>query len=421
MISALVRPFSLALLTGRADPPPRRSAFLRRPVNWGPIKHVDLVRIGYALLAVLLLLTTVDDLLPMNMRARLSPGGARHLPDSYIYLTALCYSLPVALCDRFPLAAWRVAIVMLPMSISVMKALDAPGGEGLTYTPPMIAMYLLVLFHAARRSDREVPFAIWLVSMAYMWIANDSVMGVSAVIFAAPLALGYNVRARASTSDKLARVAQDKKIAEAAQAVLEERARIARELHDVVAHHMSVIAIQAEAVPLKARGDARQLEEGLAEIRVMSVEAIAELRQVLGVLRDQEGRTETAPQPGLDRMEELVAHAQAAGLAVTLERSGEMDVPPAVGLSAYRIVQESLSNVMRHAPGASVAVKIVRTPYDLRVRVANGPGTRVGGPSGAGHGLIGMRERVALLGGTLETGPGVYGFKVAARLPLEDS
>ncbi|MFC7721339.1 sensor histidine kinase [Nonomuraea recticatena] len=119
-------------------------------------------------------------------------------------------------------------------------------------------------------------------------------------------------------------------------------------------------------------------------------------------------------------MDELVANARTAGLAVLVKRSGELDgLPKAVEVSAYRIVQESLSNAMRHAPGSTVAVELVRDDH-LRIRVTNGPASRPGGPRGAGHGLLGMRERASLLGGSLETGPMEGGgFEVKAVLPLE--
>jgi signal transduction histidine kinase len=409
VISALLRPVQLALLTGRADPPPPRSRFLRFPVRLGRIQRLDLVRIGAALLAWYALTVTVDQLQHLNRVLRVETG-VWPVTDLSIYITGLAVAVPIAICDRWPMGAWRLAILLLPQVVSTTSALY-PGDEGFSYPPALVVMYVLVLYVVARRQERGVLVAIWLISVGLLLVIDRGAT-VGVAVLAAPLLIGYNVRGRKSTAVELAQVSQ-------AQAVLEERSRIARELHDVVAHHMSVIAIQAEAVPLQARGDAARLEQGLAEIRTLSLEAISELRQVLGVLRDEQGRTDTAPQPGLDRLEELVANARGAGLRASLERGGSMRVPPAVGLSAYRIVQESLSNAMRHAPGARVTVRVTRTPAELRVRVSNGPGVRPGTQAGAGHGLIGMRERVAVLNGTLEAGPSAYGFKVEARIPLE--
>ncbi|GAA0941891.1 sensor histidine kinase [Nonomuraea longicatena] len=410
MISALVRPIQLALLTGKADSPPPRSRFLRFPVRLGPIRHIDLVRVGAVLLAWWVCVVTANEMLHLNRAIRVETG-VWPVTDLSVYVTALALSAPIAICDRWPMGAWRLAILMLPQTVSTVSALN-PRDDGFSYPLALVVMYPLVLYVVARRQERGVLVAIWLISLAVIAMLDSPTLPQAAIILAAPLLIGYNIRGRKSTAVELAQVSQ-------AQAVLEERSRIARELHDVVAHHMSVIAIQAEAVPLQARGDAERLERGLAEIRALSLEAIAELRQVLGVLRDGEGRTDTAPQPGLDRLEELVANARGAGLRATLERGGSMRVAPAVGLSVYRIVQESLSNVMRHAPGARVTVRVTRTPVELRVRVSNGPGVRPGTQAGAGHGLIGMRERVAMLNGTLEAGPSAYGFKVEARIPLE--
>lgn len=204
-----------------------------------------------------------------------------------------------------------------------------------------------------------------------------------------------------------------------------------------------MIAIQAEAVPLRARGDSGQLEAGLAEIRELSLKALAEMRRVLGVLRDENGARDTAPQPGLEALEELLETSRAAGLNASLYVSGTLtDLPEAVSLSAYRIVQESLSNAMRHAPGASVTIRVERLPGELRLRAANGPArpglavpAREGGEdphehtgnkdtpkaAGGGQGLLGMRERAAMLGGTLEAGPtDDGGFAVSATLPITE-
>lgn len=418
MISALVQPFQLALFSGEADPPTPRSARLRFPMPRAlgllPFATVDVVRVVEFVLACAMYGTQLSELIGWNDKA------AHPVSEIQLQLTAISFALPVVMRDRWPLAAWRVAIVMLPLSIWVIKEIGSPA-NGVSYTGPMALMYLLVLYAVALRCRRSITVAIWIISSLFLWIVDPNAAPLGAVIFAVAVLLGYNVRVRRSATAELVQEQQRGELAKAAQAVLEERTRIARELHDVVAHHMSVIAIQAEAVPLKAAGDAAQLEAGLAQIRGMSLEAINELRQVLGVLRDEDGRKETAPQPGLDRIDELADNARGAGLAVVIKRSGSMEgLPAAVGLSMYRIVQEALSNVMRHAPGAAVAVDLAVKDGVAQVRVANGLGAQAGEEArGAGHGLIGMRERAALLGGTLQAVPVEGGgFEVTARLPI---
>ncbi|MEU4701617.1 sensor histidine kinase [Nonomuraea dietziae] len=406
MISAVVQPFRLALFRGEADPAPPRSRRLRPPMpgllrGLLPFGHLDLVQVADLLLAWALFGTVLSDLTNLT--------EAAPQPMWLLCLTATGLSLPVALRDRWPLAAWRLALALLPSALWMSHLLDGVR----SFMTQGAIMCLLVLYSVAVRCDRRITPAVWAISLVAAWFVLGESAVPGGIALSVVVLFGYNVRVRRSAT-----LSRDTAVEE--RSVLAERARIARELHDVVAHHLSVIAIQAEAVPLEAGGDPARLDAGLAQIRGLSLEAIKELRQVLGVLRDEDGRTDTAPAPGLDRMDELVANARTAGLAVLVKRSGELDgLPKAVEVSAYRIVQESLSNAMRHAPGSTVAVELVRDD-GLRIRVANGPASRPGGPRGAGHGLLGMRERASLLGGSLETGPMEGGgFEVKAVLPLE--
>jgi signal transduction histidine kinase len=227
--------------------------------------------------------------------------------------------------------------------------------------------------------------------------------------------------------EAMRRLAQQQRISErerSRRALLEERARIARELHDVVAHHMSVVAVQAEAAPYRVPDPPAELTRSFEVIRGNALEAMDELHRILGLLRNEAAEHEHGPQPTLDGLDELVGSVREAGLTVTLDVSGERrEVPPGVGLSAYRIVQESLSNVLRHAPGAATRVELEYLPDRLEVRVANGPpgGWPAAIPNGSGHGLVGMRERAVMLGGGLSAGPRPDGgYQVTATLPLPD-
>jgi signal transduction histidine kinase len=209
------------------------------------------------------------------------------------------------------------------------------------------------------------------------------------------------------------------------RALLEERQRIARELHDVVAHHMSVIAIQAEAAPYKTTDPPPELVESFGEIRASALAGLAELRRVLGVLRTS--GQDTTPQPGLADLDALLDSARSGGVSVTVTCSGNpVAVPEGVDLSAYRIVQEALSNAMRHAPGSHVQVHVAYRPDSLALEVRNDTASAVPILAGIGdgaaegrHGLIGMRERATMLSGSLEAAPTEDGgFQVTAVLPV---
>ncbi|MBF6051023.1 two-component sensor histidine kinase [Streptomyces eurocidicus] len=206
--------------------------------------------------------------------------------------------------------------------------------------------------------------------------------------------------------------------------VLEERTTIARELHDVVAHHMSVVAIQAEAAPYRVQDTPPELAAAFQTIRENAVAALTELRRVLGVVRSENPDAfadPEAPQPTLAALDTLFDNVRSAGLSVEHVTTGAVrPLPQGVELSAYRIVQEALSNVLRHAPGAQARVELGYVLGGLGLRIVNGPANRLAKPSpGAGHGVLGMRERVAMLGGGMTaeaTAEG--GYEVTAFIPV---
>jgi signal transduction histidine kinase len=219
--------------------------------------------------------------------------------------------------------------------------------------------------------------------------------------------------------DRAARAERERELL-AAQAVADERVRIARELHDVVAHNVSLMVVQAQAVGAVADDDAQR--GALDQIAALGRQGLAEMHRMLGVLRagEDDPEAELAPQPGVADVERLVEHARGAGLDVRLSVEGEpRSLPPGVDLSAYRIVQEALTNVVRHAGHASAAVTISYKPGGLELTVVDdgrGPSSNGNG----GHGLVGMRERVALFGGELVAGrgPDGHGYAVRALLPF---
>ncbi|MGA5894645.1 sensor histidine kinase [Streptomyces venetus] len=318
-------------------------------------------------------------------------------------------------------------------------------GIGLeTYTWPWTAAgiigLLLVLLLLALRVPTRAAIAALAVTVLVTLGLESLLTGedydetgaiavpLSAVVVVVGTALRGRREARAQLVEQTTLTAEER----TRRTLLEERSRIARELHDVVAHHMSVISIQAQVAPHLVENPPDELRENLAGIRQNALEALTELRRVLGVLRSEHpGPGETpvgpggdtvdhAPQPTLDRLDALVENTRAAGREVTTEINGERrPLPPGVELSAYRIVQEALSNVLRHAPGASAKVRLTYQADGLEVEITNSRPTGPAPPStGAGHGLLGMRERVAMLGGTMTAHPWHWdGFKVTAFLP----
>ncbi|MGW1890512.1 sensor histidine kinase [Streptomyces sp. NPDC002004] len=352
-------------------------------------------------------------------------------------LLALVQGGAVVLALRKPLAAWWTSLGVLGFTGLVSPIAQEPwpaGTMGLhgwwPWAPTMLFAHTTVLFLLALRvRPRVIAEAIaisTLLSVALVVWAGTGV-GWFALFVVTPLVLlGSALRGQrmafAQLGEQTSLTAEER----ARRTLLEERSRIARELHDVVAHHMSVISIQAQVAPHLVDDPPDELKENLEGIRQNAVEALAELRRVLGVLRmeapdDGSGTSAPhAPQPTLDRLGALVDNARGAGLTVTVEVTGDRRaLAPGVELSAYRIVQEALSNALRHAPRSAVRVEVGHGPAGVWLRVVNGPPAEPTSPSpGAGHGLLGMRERTAMLGGDLTTGPtGDGGYEVTAFLP----
>jgi signal transduction histidine kinase len=354
------------------------------------------------------------------------------------WFLGLALAAPLAVAGRWPLGAWRVMVAgfaLVPVAV---------GGSMPAWPWPVtgcVAM-LFVLFIVAATFPRQTVLGVWLVTAAAVVLAWPLaltpfwVVLILASTAALVLAFGDALRVRRNVEVQLARQSALRRQDLARTAVLEERGRIARELHDVVAHHMSMIAIQAEAAPHKIPDLPPEARQTLELIRGAAREALAETRRVVGLLRDTGEDAERAPQPGLAQLDELVDAARRSGLTVAPVVLGvARPLAPGVDLSAYRIVQEALSNASRYAPGSSVSVELRYGNDGLRVAVLDDGASRPSvpaagqgrpptgdgdgglGPSG-GNGLLGMRERVAMLGGSLTAGPrGEGGFAVVAELP----
>ncbi|MFI7016803.1 sensor histidine kinase [Streptomyces sp. NPDC050164] len=371
--------------------------------------------------------------------AQLNDNG--HLNAGYAFLLAFGQGVAVLLAMWRPVPAWWLSTVATVVgAVAVYARIEPDYSFTWPWTAAGIIAHLLVLLLLALRVPTRVAVEALAVTVLATWVLEGLTVsgvqyqptGVLAVtLFAVVVVVGTALRGRREARAEL--VEQTTLTAEerTRRTLLEERSRIARELHDVVAHHMSVISIQAQVAPHLVENPPDELKENLAGIRQNALEALTELRRVLGVLRSEhpgpgepagpDGDTAGhAPQPDLDRLDALVENTRAAGREVITEINGERrPLPPGVELSAYRIVQEALSNVLRHAPGARATVRLTYQPDGLEVEVVNGRPTGPAPPStGAGHGLLGMRERVAMLGGTMTAHPWHWdGFKVTAFLP----
>jgi signal transduction histidine kinase len=360
---------------------------------------------------------------------RVSPCHSVHYlaPGIGQWLLAAAVVTPLLLAARYPLLGWRIgwlALLLAPLAPQEWRG-------GWPWGPAQLLVLLAVFCVAGVRYGRPVLWWMWALSLIpwWLWLATDRTdlagpISATIVFTAATIALD-SISSRWRTQRALAAQTERTELERARRAVLEERTRIARELHDVVAHHMSLIAVRAETAPYRLGDLPESARAEFGSLSGLAREALTEMRRLLGVLR-QDQPAGLAPQPQLSDLPALVDAARRAGVSVELSVPTALDqVPSGVAVCAYRIVQESLSNASQHAPGAAVTVSVDHDAGAVLLRVANGPGGPVG-PSanepGPGHGLTGMRERVALLGGSLSAGPAPDGgFVVSAVLPLGEA
>lgn len=329
-------------------------------------------------------------------------------------------ALPLAVRRRYPLAATAV----FSAAVSVQALLPGMAMIGLLLLGPvLIHLYSVAAYGGPRRS--WAGLAVVAVAVAVHDLTDPALRadleGTSwwwLVLLAAWLVGRYvgSRRAAGALERRARELEEERRLAEAA--VQAERARIARELHDVVAHSVSVVAVQAGAAQAVLGSDPDRAREPLGAIETSARDALVEMRRLLGVLRTAEEEPSLAPQPGLADLPAVAERLTSAGLPVEVTVQGDpAPLSPGVDLAALRIVQEALTNSLRHAHASRVRVTVVHRPADVELTVADDGG---GGPTGrpGGHGIVGMRERVALYGGELSVGPGVGGgYVVHAVLP----
>jgi signal transduction histidine kinase len=340
------------------------------------------------------------------------------------YVLIAAYTAPIIVRRRHPVAALTVALA----AGFAYAALSYP----VALTP---AVLLVIYSAAAALEPRAARLVLGAALVAAVVCATASPgptdIGVPALVVLAWLFGKYVRRGRLATAalEEKNRELEQAQLDLARQAVTEERVRIARELHDVVAHSMSVVAVHAGTGRMVAATDPAGAERALATIETTTRAALQEMRRLLGVLRsDVDGGAvpgDLSPAPGLGDLDALVAEVVRSGVTVDVRVAGERrPLPPGLDLCAYRIVQEALTNVIKHAGPARAAVAIEQNEREVSVDVRDdGIGRAVAATAAAGtggHGITGMRERVAMHGGTLDVGPTPGGgFRVHARLPIE--
>lgn len=363
------------------------------------------------------------------MRLRVPPL----LVDALVALAILAWTLPLlpppggggavamlatlVLCGSYPLRR-RFALPVFAAAAVAAFAQTALAVDPL----PSDLMLLLLVFHLATRFRWPVVLPAAGVTIGWVLLAfapllrrgwvNLGDVGVLVLLVAGAAAAGTGARLRRENVAVVQERAREL-----------ERTRIARELHDIVSHSLSTMVVLADGAAATARTQPERAERAMMTVRDTGRSALADMRRMLGVLRDDEPGSH-APQPGIAQLEALVAESRAAGLPVTLTvTGGASGLAPSLDLAVYRLVQESLTNVRRHAGAVSAVEVTVDVATDaVDVRVTDDGAAAPDMPASGGHGLVGMRERVAAHGGSVQAGPRAGGgFEVAAHLPRETS
>jgi signal transduction histidine kinase len=348
-------------------------------------------------------------------------------PESSVWFAApaiALLALPLLARRRFPFAA--------PAGLWILAAvLSIVDGKLVTFTASASIAGLAAAFLLGNLRDAtlsRVGLALTLGSSALL-IYNDPDHSAADLVFT-PLLFGigwlagFALRERAEQAEAAeVRAAQAEREREAAAriAVAEERARIARELHDIVAHAVSVMVLQVGAIRHNLPEAVADDKDALQGVERTGRAALAEMRRLLGAMRDEGQDAELAPQPGLDSLESLLEEVGRAGLPVRLHREGEPSpLPRAIDLSAYRIIQEGLTNALKHAEASQADVTLRYGPDELELEIRD-DGRGASDTDGLGHGLVGVRERVKIYGGEMSSGPANGGgFVLRTRLPLEE-
>jgi len=344
-------------------------------------------------------------------------GFAGHRPLNV--LIALAFSAALVLRRRFPPVPLAAGLVVIELANLARPQVP----NALAETGAFLFAFVFALYSAGRYATGRALVACGLIVAAAIPLAGiepgDTVTASDIAFFVmflgGPFVAGRIVRRRV-LRERVLEVERDTK---AAEAVAEERTRIARELHDVVAHAISVVVLQARGGRKLLASEPAAAKEAFDVIEGVSEQALIEMRRLLGLLRQGDGELVLAPQPSLTRIDELVAGLRASGLPVEVTVEGDpAPLPPGVDVSAYRIVQEALTNALKHAGPAHAHVFLRYGADELELEILD-DGSGAGHGGGSGQGLVGIRERVAVIGGELDSGRRPQGgYAVRARLPL---
>ena len=326
------------------------------------------------------------------------------------------------------LLAWRrQAPILVAALVVLVNVLTDPEAQFSTLLSLVLVCF--TVGYETRPPRSYAGLAIVLVPFIGVSIANGfepSDLAAALVFFAGPWTVGTLTRDRATRAEEAVARAdrlEAEREQEAARIAQQERTRIARELHDIVSHSISVVTIQTQAVRRRLGPDHAREAEDLAAVEATAREALAEMRRLFGVLRTDGESASLAPQPGLSELGRLVEQTSTGDMRTTLHVEGDpVELSPGLDLAAYRIAQEGLTNALRHSGARHATVTLRWSPTRLEVEVEDdGRGLRDGAANG-GHGLVGIRERVALYGGTVTLGPGpAGGTRMSATLPLKDT
>jgi signal transduction histidine kinase len=373
-------------------------------------------RWGDWLLAAVLLALSEFDLWVKTLPGDQSVTSGRAAAAGLLVLV----SVPLAWRRRAPVA---VLFTVIAAAACAAFAIRPSQGPVTTFIALIVAFYSVAANCAERRALAGGGIGLAVAAVLIITGQPGTLSPGSLAIFSLAWLIGWYLRHRRGQFSGLqarAARAEHEREEQARAAVTQERGRIARELHDIVAHSVSVMVIQAQAGQ-RLIGDAAQARMAFRSIETSGREALVELRRLLAILRTADDQLAVGPQPGLGSLGSLIDQVREAGLPVEVRTEGQqVPLPPGVDLSAYRIIQEALTNTIKHAGPAKAEVVLRYDPPTLELEITD-TGTAAAPGGGTGHGLIGMRERITLLGGELITGaPDGGGYRVRARLPLTE-
>lgn len=368
------------------------------------------------------LMLTASSIVIPDMALRQYLGVVNVVPTASVFAALALTTLPLVVRRRFP---WPVFLFVFVTFLGLQSAFS---GFSLTVVGPVVALYTI----ASERGRAEAVAAAVLAVAGVLFADAPSrtaslafftrFQNIALVVAAAFAGYAYRThRAYVAETERRALEAERSREEEAARRVEEERVRIAREVHDITAHSLSAVSIQAAAAERLVDRDPEAAKQAIAAARTTAKDALEEIRGMIGVLRHGDDAAETEPTAGTERLDDLVAYLERAGVGVSLDTAAydRADVPAFVDVALYGIAREAVTNIVRHAQARTAVVRLSTGPTGARLTVEDDGCGAASEGDGGGHGIAGMAERVGLLGGTFSAGPRMNGgFRVEARIPL---